>query len=65
MDYDVKLGISSTKHGSGRDEKKQSFHIRSNDFVQKIIGKTCDFYGQVVLTGWGDKNSMINKTKYN
>lgn len=50
VDYDIKLGIYSTKHGTGNEPDRQTIHIRANDYIQKITGKTYDFYGQVILT---------------
>ena len=67
VDYDIKLGIGSQKHGTGRDHQRynceseccvvidlfsrENVHIHQGDHVQQITGKTCDFYGQVILTG--------------
>ncbi|CAG5094152.1 Oidioi.mRNA.OKI2018_I69.XSR.g13295.t1.cds [Oikopleura dioica] len=50
VDYDIKLGIGSQKHGTGRDHQRQNVHIHQGDHVQQVTGKTCDFYGQVILT---------------
>ncbi|CBY08385.1 unnamed protein product [Oikopleura dioica] len=50
VDYDIKLGIGSQKHGTGRDHQRENVHIHQGDHVQQITGKTCDFYGQVILT---------------
>ena len=30
---------------------RENVHIHQGDHVQQITGKTCDFYGQVILTG--------------
>jgi len=50
VDYDIKLGISSTKHGTGNESQRQTINLHSNDYIQKITGKTYDFYGQVIFT---------------
>ena len=51
VEYDIKLGIKSTKHGTGsKDSKSKTIQLRPNDYIRKIDGRTCNFYGQIMLT---------------
>jgi len=51
VEYDIKLGIKSTKHGTGsKNSKSRTIHISSNDHVRQVNGKACNFYGQIMFT---------------
>ena len=51
VEYDIKLGIKSTKHGTGsRESKSKTIQLKPNDYIRKIDGRTCNFYGQIMLT---------------
>ena len=40
VEYDIKLGIKSTKHGTGsKNSKSRTIYISSNDHVRQVNGK--------------------------
>ena len=34
----------------GKDSKSKTIQLRPNDYIRKIDGRTCNFYGQIMLT---------------
>lgn len=51
VEYDIKLGIKSTKHGTGsKESRSKTIQLKSSDYIRKIDGRTCNFYGQIMLT---------------